>query len=195
MFYKLILQRNIVVAPQDLGRTLYRRLIHFLREAVEGRPLPAPDSIASISVDYHSAQKASAVVVAVLDVLHANALQGKVLDNGSVSFRITYAAIVLKLHRGEVLDLIVSRVGVDGCWGDACGVGKVFVSHAQMSSDPAWSEWSYEYDGGEGFWMSADHTRSIRVNDLIRVRVIAETPQSHDAIAIATMAGPFLGPL
>lgn len=195
MFYKITLQRSISVSPSELGRTLHRRLLHFLCDAVEGQPLPASEGLASIAVEYQSAAKSSAVVISVLDVLHADALQGKVMDDGSVAFRVTYAALVLKLHRGEVLDVVVETVGLDGFWGNVYGIGRIFVSQAQMSEDPRRPVWTYENDGGEGSWMNTAAGSSVKVGEVVRVRVLAETPQSQGAMAIGTMAGPYLGPL
>lgn len=197
MFYKITLQRTVTVPPHELNGTLPHRLLSFLRTEVEGKPLPTGDSIVtSASLDYKSAAKSSAMVIAVLRIVRAEALQGKVLDDGNVAFRMTYDALVLKLHRGEVLDVMVTRVGQEGWWGNVFGVGKIFISHTQMSVDTSGQpEWVYENDGAEGSWVAHDGARSIKVNDVVRVRVLAETPQSQGAMAVGTMAGMYLGPV
>ncbi|KAG5496188.1 hypothetical protein JKF63_02489 [Porcisia hertigi] len=194
MFYKVVLQRTVNVKPTDLCNTLNRSLLTFLREAVEGKPLPSPDSIASIALDFTSATKSSAMVIAVLDILNAETLQGKVLDDGSVSFRLTYEAMVLKLHRGEVLDLLVSDVDETGFWASVYGVNKLFVNRNQMGEDAqrGKSEWSFEAETAA--WVSHDDRRSIKKDTMVRLRVIAETPQSERGMAVGTIGAPFLGP-
>lgn len=191
MFYKVVLQRTVSVTPAELCNTLNRRLLTFLREAVEGKPLPSPDSIAYENLDSRSASKSSAVVIAVLDILNAESLQGKVLDDGSVSFRLTYEAMVLKLHRGEVLDLMVSEVDETGFYASVYGISKMFVNRSQMSSDAGVS-WVFEPEGAA--WLSSDDRRSIKKDTLVRLRVIAETPQSERGMAVGTIGAPYLGP-
>lgn len=196
MFYKVTLQRTLTIPPSELNGTLPNRLITFLRNAVEGKPLPTGDSIAAVSIDYKSAAKSSSRVIAVISIVDIRDLQGKVLDDGHVAFRISYDALVLKLHRGEVLDVVVSRVSEEGWWGNVFGVGSIFISQTQMSANASHNpEWSYENDGTEGSWVSTDGTRSIKVKEVVRIRVLAETPQSEDALAVGTMVGPFLGPI
>ncbi|CAM42939.1 putative RNA polymerase-like protein [Leishmania braziliensis MHOM/BR/75/M2904] len=194
MFYKIVLQRTVNVKPADLCNTLNRSLLTFLREAVEGKPLPSPDSVASIALDFVTASKSSAVVIAVLDILNAETLQGKVLDDGSVTFRLTYEALVLKLHRGEVLDLLVSDVDETGFWASVYGVNKLFVNRNQMGEDVKTGalEWSFEAETAA--WVSNDDRHSIKKDTMVRVRVIAETPQSERGMAVGTIGAPFLGP-
>ncbi|XQJ29663.1 RNA polymerase-like protein, putative [Leishmania guyanensis] len=194
MFYKIILQRTVNVKPADLCNTLNRSLLTFLREAVEGKPLPSPDSVASIALDFVTASKSSAVVIAVLDILNAETLQGKVLDDGSVTFRLTYEAMVLKLHRGEVLDLLVSDVDETGFWASVYGVNKLFVNRNQMGEDVKTGalEWSFEAETAA--WVSNDDRHSIKKDTMVRLRVIAETPQSERGMAVGTIGAPFLGP-
>lgn len=197
MFYKITLERLLTVPPEKLDYNLNRHLLNFLREAVVGQLMPTPSSTSSaLQREYRSASKSSAVVLAVLDILGAQDLQGVVLDNGSVSFLLRYDALVLKMHRGEVVDVQVERVSPDGCWGSVFGVGKVFVSQSQMSADPSGHpEWIFESGIADGTWISADGSRSIKVNEIIRIRVLGETPQSQHAMMIGTMVGPYLGPL
>ncbi|AIO01022.1 RNA polymerase-like protein, putative [Leishmania panamensis] len=194
MFYKIVLQRTVNVKPADLCNTLNRSLLTFLREAVEGKPLPSPDSVASIALDFVTASKSSAVVIAVLDILNAETLQGKVLDDGSVTFRLTYEAMVLKLHRGEVLDLLVSDVDETGFWASVYGVNKLFVNRNQMGEDVKTGalEWSFEAETAA--WVSNDDRHSIKKDTMVRLRVIAETPQSERGMAVGTIGAPFLGP-
>jgi DNA-directed RNA polymerase II subunit RPB7 len=194
MFYKVVLQRTINVKPQELCNTLNRSLLTFLREAVEGKPLPAPDGIASAAKDYKSAAKSSAVVIAVLDILNAETLQGKVLDDGSVSFRLTYEAMVLKLHRGEVVDLLVSDVDETGFWASVYGINKLFVNRNQMGDDSQGGEAEWTYEPEASAWVTHDDRRSIKKDTVVRIRVIAETPQSERGMAVGTIAARFLGP-
>ncbi|GET91462.1 RNA polymerase-like protein, putative [Leishmania tarentolae] len=194
MFYKIVLQRTVNVKPADLCNTLNRSLLTFLREAVEGKPLPSPDSVASIALDFVTASKSSAVVIAVLDILNAETLQGKVLDDGSVSFRLTYEAMVLKLHRGEVLDLLVSDVDETGFWASVYGVNKLFVNRNQMGEDMRTGKAEWTFEAETAAWVSNDDRRSIKKDTLVRLRVIAETPQSERGMAVGTIGAPFLGP-
>ncbi|KAL7709703.1 RNA polymerase-like protein [Lotmaria passim] len=194
MFYKIVLQRTITVKPADLCNTLNRSLLTFLREAVEGKPLPSADRVSTAAIDFKSATKSSAVVIAVLDILNAETLQGKVLDDGSVSFRLTYEAMVLKLHRGEVVDLLVSDVDETGFWASVYGINKLFVNRNQMCEDSlsGGAEWSFEPEAAA--WVTHDDRRSIKKDTMVRIRVIAETPQSERGMAVGTIGAPFLGP-
>ncbi|KAK7199733.1 RNA polymerase-like protein [Novymonas esmeraldas] len=194
MFYKIVLQRTVNVKPSDLCNTLHRSLLTFLREAVEGKPLPSPDSVSSIALDFATASKSSAVVIAVLDIVNAETLQGKVLDDGSVSFRLTYEAMVLKLHRGEVLDLLVSEVDETGFWVSVYGVNKMFVNRNQMGEDVRTGQLEWTFEAEAMAWVSRDDRRSIKKDSLVRLRVIAETPQSERGMAVGTIGAPFLGP-
>eukprot|EP00796_Vickermania_ingenoplastis_P013297 gene13297-9135_t len=195
MFYKITLEKLVTVPPEKLDAALHRHLLQFLRDAVVGQLVPPPAGGSAIQQEYHSAAKSSAIVLAVIDIPGAENLQGKVLDNGSVSFFLRYDALVLKVHRGEVLDVLVESVIPQGWVGSVYGAGKVYVSKSQMSSDPLQEEWSFESGVAEGSWISKDGTRSIKVNEIVRIRVLGETPQSLDAMIVGTMAGAHLGPL
>lgn len=153
------------------------------------------ETLASSMTESNMVGKSSAIIICVIDVLNAEGTQGKVLDDGHVVFFLTYDALVLKLHRGEVIDTVVGQLGPEGWWGNVYGVGKIFISQSQMSPDQGSPSWMYECGEAEGTWMSKDGLRSIKMNDLVRVRILAETPQSQGAIAIGTMLGPYLGPL
>lgn len=194
MFYKVKLEKLVTVPPDRLDGTLQRHLESFLREAVEGQLVPLTAVVGGRS-DIRSALKSSATILAVIDILSAQNLQGKVLDNGCVSFLLQYDALVLKMHRGEVFDAQVEKVAPEGWWGRVFGVGKVFVSRTQMSSDLSHPEWEYESGVAEGSWLSMDGTKSVKVNDIVRLRVLGETPQSSNALMIGTMVGDYLGPL
>lgn len=194
MFYKVTLERLVTVLPEKLDSTLNRHLLNYLREAVVGQLMPTPVSTNTVQQDYRSASKSSAIVLAVLDIHDLQDLQGKVLDNGSVSFLLKYSALVLKLHRGEVLDVVVEQIAAEGWWGNVFGAGKVFVSQSQMSLDPSRPEWVLEGGAADRSWLSVDATRSIKVNDVVRIRVLGETPQSSHAMITGTMVGPYLGP-
>lgn len=197
MFYKVTLEKLLTVAPDKLDYNLNRHLLNFLCEAVVGQSMPTPASTsAALQREYRSASKSSAVILAVLDILGAQDIKGKVLDNGSISFLLRYDALVLKMHRGEVVDAHVEKVSLDGWWGSVFGVGNVFVSQSQMSGDPSTlPQWAFESSVAGGMWISKDGTKSIRVGDFVRIRVLGETPQSSSTMVVGTMAGPYLGPL
>ncbi|KAH9578728.1 RNA polymerase Rpb7 [Trypanosoma melophagium] len=190
MFYKLELQKIIKIRPHLLECTLHRHLARYLRNAVEGQPLQMPLVKSSDGEVVRADQGSSAVIIAVLDILNTETLEGRVLDDGSVSFLLHYEAIVFKLHRGEVVDLMVATVEREGWWGDVMGVGKMYISRGQMGS-----EWVYESDGVEGIWITKDGSRSVKAGEIVRVRVVAETPQSEGVVAIGSMIGKYLGPL
>lgn len=193
MFYKVKLERLVTVPPDKLDAALHRHLLDFLCKAVVGQLMPPPVSANAMRGDYRSATKSSAIVLAVTDILKERdrELEGKVLDNGSVAFALCYEALVLKLHRGEVVDVVVERVEPEGWWGSVYGAGKAFVSKNQMSS----TEWEYDSGIAEGSWVSVDGRQSIKPNQLVRIRVLEETPQSVNAMVIGTMVGSYLGPL
>lgn len=195
MFYKVTLEKLISIPPDKLDSTLNRHLIQYLREAVVGQLMPPPSTDLAMKQDYRSATKSSAIVLAVIDILGAQNLQGKVLDNGFVSFQLVYEALVLKVHRGEVVDVVVDRVAPEGWWGNLYGVGKVFVSRAQMSVSTVNPEWSYAKGVADGSWWNEDASLTIKPGEYVRIRVLGETPQSVHAMMIGTMVGKFLGPL
>nr|CCC54039.1 putative RNA polymerase-like protein [Trypanosoma vivax Y486] len=190
MFYKLELQKILKVEPHLLGRTLHRHLAKYLREAVEGQPLQLPLSKGENGEVFRVDQNSSAMIIAVLDILNTETLEGRVLDDGSVSFLLQYEALVFKLHRGEVVDVVVNKVEREGWWGMVMGVGRMYISHGQIGS-----EWVYESDGIEGIWITKDGSRSVKAGEIVRVRVVAETPQSEGVIAVGSMNGNYLGPL
>lgn len=195
MFYKVVLERLVTVPPEKLDGTLQRHLLRLLQDAVVGQLMTAPISAQAMRGDYRSAVKSSATVLAVIDILGGHDLQGKVLDNGSVAFPLRYEALVLKVHRGEVIDVRVVQATAEGWWGTVFGVGNVFVSQSQMSADPSRPEWVFE-SGLDGSWVnSRDPSKSVKVQDVVRVRVLSETPQSTNAMVIGTMIGSHLGPL
>ncbi|EPY36017.1 DNA-directed RNA polymerase II subunit RPB7 [Strigomonas culicis] len=195
MFYKLNLQRVITVEPEHLGSILNRCLLNYLRKAVEGKPLPASDSLSAIAADYVSSSKSSAIVIAVVDIVQAQTIQGKVLDDGNVTFLLNYKAMVFKLHRGEVLDVKVESTAQEGWYGNVFGLGRIFISHSQMNEDLHNPEWHYEADSGDGVWMHSSERKSIKNGDLVRVRVVAETPQADGRMAIGSMKEKYLGPI
>ncbi|RNF25239.1 RNA polymerase-like protein [Trypanosoma cruzi] len=188
MFYKIELQKIIRVEPHLLGRTLHRHLAKYLRNAVEGHPFQMPLIKGGNGEVVRVDQSSSAIIVAVLDILNTELLEGRVLDDGGVSFLLHYEALVFKLHRGEVVDLMVVAVEREGWWGDLLGVGKMYISRGQMGS-----EWVYESDGVKGIWITKDGSRSVKNGEIVRVRVVAETPQSEGVVAIGSMIGKYLG--
>nr|CCC95960.1 unnamed protein product [Trypanosoma congolense IL3000] len=190
MFYKVELQKTIKVEPFQLERTLNRQLACYLRKAVEGTPLNIPLVKGANGEAIRMNQNSSAIIIAVLDIINTEALEGRVLDDGSVSFLIQYEALVFKLHRGEVVDVMVLSVEREGWWGDVMGVGRMYISRGQMDSD-----WVYESDGVKGIWITKDGSRSVKEGEIVRVRVVAETPQSEGVLAVGSMVGKHLGPL
>lgn len=176
--------------PHLLERTLHRHLEEYLRKAVEGTPLHLSLGNALRSGLARTNQNSSAVIIAVLDILNTSSLEGRVLDDGSVSFFVKYEGLVFKLHRGEVIDVIVSSVEREGWWGDVMGVGRMYISRGQMGN-----EWVYESDGMRGIWITKDGARSVKEGEIVRVRVVAETPQSEGVLAVGSMVGNYLGPL
>ncbi|EPY39286.1 DNA-directed RNA polymerase II subunit RPB7 [Angomonas deanei] len=100
--------------------------------------------------------------------------------------------MVLKLHRGEVIDVKVISVDPEGWHGSVFGVSKLFVSHARMSESLQNPEWEFD---SEGRWYNTKDEKSIQPEDIVRVRVIAETPQTEDTMAIGSMMEEYLGPL
>lgn len=156
MYFKLTLQKIVTVPPAKLGPLVNRHLEGYLRAAVEGKRLPD-----------------IGLVVAVLDIENPQLLEGRVLDNGNVTFHMTYIALVYKLFRGEVCDATVLSVVKDGFLAST-GPWTVYVSKTQMPAD-----YVYETDGSLAVFVLKDGTKSVRQGEVVRLRIMGETPKSE----------------
>jgi DNA-directed RNA polymerase subunit E'/Rpb7 len=170
MFLKLALKKLVTVSPKDLGPTVNRQLERYLRDAVEGKPLPD-----------------IGIVLAVLDILEPHLLEGKVLDSGAAQFPLTYLALVYKLFEGEVLDIQVTEVKKDGFLGTS-GPSSFYVSKRNMPV-----EYMYEGDSALPVFVTKDGQKSVRVGETTRIRIFAPLP-NPDGFVCGTMEGEYLGP-
>lgn len=170
MFFKVPLKKIVTVQAADLGPTLNRRLEGHLRDAVEGKVLPDIGTI-----------------LAVLDIIGAYDLEGKVLDNGSVQFHLTYIALVYKLFEDEVLDVRVTEVRRDGFIGTS-GPISFYISRRNMPTD-----YVYEGEGALAVFVRRDGVKAVRHGETARVKIFKPTP-SQDGFVCGTMEGEYLGP-
>lgn len=170
MFFIATCHRMIYLPAQDLGALFMRRIEHYLRQSVEGKRLPE-----------------LGLVVAIKDILAGSDIEGKVLDSGEVAFLINYEALVFKLFPNEVVDVIVNNVQPEGFYASV-GAATIFVDKLYMS------EFAHENDGTSSMFVKADNTASISVGDIVRVKIVNETPTSAVMDAVATIDGAFLGP-
>lgn len=170
MFFKVTLRKIVTVQPEDLGPTVNRKLEGHLRDAVEGKTLPD-----------------IGMVLAVLDILNAHLLEGKVLDNGNVQFALTYVGLVYKLFEGEVLDIRVTEVRKDGFIGTT-GPVNFYVSRRSMPSD-----YVYEGDGTLAVLVLKDGSKSVKIDGTTRIRIFTPIP-SREGLVCGTMEDEYLGP-
>lgn len=170
MYLKLTLKKLVTVAPKDLGPAVNRQLERYLRDAVEGKPLPD-----------------IGIVLAVLDILQPHLLEGKVLDSGATQFPLTYLALVYKLFEGEVIDIQVSEVKKDGFLGTS-GPTTFYVSKRNMPV-----EYVFEGDGALAVFVTRDGNRSVRVGETVRIRIFAPLA-NPDGFVCGSMEGEYLGP-
>jgi DNA-directed RNA polymerase II subunit RPB7 len=171
MYFKMLLKKVITVLPHQLESTVNRALEGYLRHAVEGKILPRVG-----------------LVVAVIDIENPHTFEGKILDNGSVQFLLIYTALVYKLFRNEIIDVIVTSVTPSGFRGDT-GAQSIQVARSCIPED-----YIYESDGAADVFVMKDGSKAIRVNDVVRVRIISETPKNREVAAIASITGDYLGP-
>ena len=170
------LKKRIVVAPSELGPQHIRRIEQLLNRAVLGTKVP----------DYGT-------VLAVVDILGADQLKrnGRILDTGEVVFDVEYVALVFTIIPGIVVEGVVTEVRSDAVIADI-GHGKVYVSQLQMPED-----YTHESDGGgvQSRFVSGDGAQTISVGTLLRLKLLAETPNKEGCMAIGTISGSgFLGP-
>lgn len=174
MYFKLKMKKVVYVAPEDLGPAVKRKLEGILRSTVEGKPLPEDNGI----------------VIAVTDILEADTTVGKVLDNGKVSFDMTYEALVFNAFKGEVMDARVTMVHPkgDGLLADA-GAITIYISKSEIPID-----YTYETNGVVSQFTKRDGTRQIGVGDVVRLRIEGQTHKVEGFQAIGSIKGHYLGP-
>lgn len=171
MFFKVLLKKIVTVQPADLGATLNRRLEDHLRNAVEGKTLPD-----------------IGVVVAVLDIIGGFELEGKVLDNGTVQFPLTYVGLVYKVFDNEVLDVKVTEVLRDGFHATS-GAARFYISRRCMPVD-----YVFEGDGALAKFVTRDGLHTVCQDAPVRIRVTKATQSARDNYIVGTMDGAYLGP-
>mmetsp|Transcript_54680 Transcript_54680/g.62839 ORF Transcript_54680/g.62839 Transcript_54680/m.62839 type:complete len:173 (+) Transcript_54680:136-654(+) len=171
MFFKVTLKKIVTVQPADLGATLNRRLEDHLRNAVEGKTLPEIGT-----------------VVAVLDILGGFELEGKVLDNGTVQYPLTYMGLVYKLFDGEVLDVKVTEILRDGFHATS-GPARFYVSRKSMPLD-----YIFEGDGALAKFVTRDGMRMVCQDATVRIRVTKASQGVRESFIVGTMSGEYLGP-
>lgn len=170
MFFLATCHRMIYLPAQDLGALFMHRIEQLLKQAVEGKRLPE-----------------LGLVIAVKDILAGSDVEGKVLDSGEVAFLVNYEALVFKLFPGEVIDVVVNDVQPEGFYGSV-GAATIFVDRLYMP------EYTHENDGSSSIFTRTDGAASISAGDIVRARIVNETPASAVMDAVATIDGPFLGP-
>jgi DNA-directed RNA polymerase II subunit RPB7 len=170
MYFKLLLRKVLYIQPADLTATVHRDIEGFLRAEVEGTRIPDVG-----------------LVIALCDIKHTS--DGKILDNGNVTFELHYHALVHKFFSGETMDVQVVHVDREGISASA-GAGTVFISKLHIAPD-----YVFESDHESvSIFVKKDGTQGLRQGDIVRVKIIAEMPTSDKFSAMGTMIGPFLGP-
>ncbi len=168
-FYLVELQKVVYVQPCDLGPAVRRSLEANLRAAVERKRL---DDVG--------------LMVAVKDIINPG--DGKVLDNGLVSFNLTYQGVAFNLFKGEVIDAIVSEVRQDALLAD-CGACVIHISRYHVPEG-----FSYETDGVSPRFITRSGDASIQKGDLVRLRAISDYTGKAGSTVLGTLKGEWLGP-
>lgn len=170
MFFLVVLERTIKLAPKHFGPKLEDTLLKTISQELEGTctgrygfvvTTMLPESISQGTVDAAS---------------------------GYAHFSVKFKAIVCKPFKGEVLDAVVSLVTQNGFFADA-GPIQIFVSHKQMPGD-----FKFELAGNPSF-VNADGSVTIAKDDEVRIRIVGTRYDTNEIFTIGSMLGPFLGPV
>eukprot|EP01139_Manchomonas_bermudensis_P023795 Amastigsp_a841560_178.p1 type:complete len:172 gc:universal Amastigsp_a841560_178:601-86(-) len=157
MFYELSRQHEVRLLPRDFGPMLRERINSKLLDEVEG-----------------TVSGSHGFVITVTDISPAS--MGKVSeDTGEVTYLVPYKAIYFCVSVGEIIDVVVETVNSLGIFAVA-GPMSVIVPESTLKDD-------YVFE--TPFWKSNDQSRTIKVNDELRVRVktMVVDPTSMKAIA------------
>eukprot|EP00667_Euglena_gracilis_P022382 EG_transcript_24901 len=170
MFFLVNMTRIIRLEPRYLDANLLATVLAKLNAQVEG----------TCSGEY-------GYVICVTAVNHVD--KPVVHDDGTVSFKVQFQAIVCRPFRGEVVDAVVTQVNKLGIFAEF-GPVNAFVSRHQMSSDMDFDEQSIPQK-----YVSREHKLAIKKGDELRMRIIGMSVNAQQLCVVGSIKEDFMGPL
>ncbi|KAJ3148623.1 DNA-directed RNA polymerase II subunit [Geranomyces michiganensis] len=167
------LHRTIRLPPQYFGPSLRTAVLRKLYEEVEGR----------IDGQY-------GYIISVLNIVEVGSgvLQPM---TGLAEFNVVYQALVMKVFKNMVVDVVVTVVNTLGFWADL-GPLTMFVAAALLPSyykfDPAASPAAYVNEEDNG------HEQRIEKGMAVRARIIGIRTDATEIFAVGTIKEDYLGP-
>eukprot|EP00040_Diaphanoeca_grandis_P038967 m.257835 g.257835 ORF g.257835 m.257835 type:complete len:174 (-) comp35756_c0_seq1:100-621(-) len=171
MFYTLLLEEEILLAPEHFGPGIKNKIRSRLYSEVE----------ATCSGKY-------GFIISVISVKDEDIKDGEIIPGkGHVMFPVTYKAIVYRPFKGEIVDAIVKSVTKAGIM---AGVGPltIFVSKH-------WIPEELEFDGNSIPPCFKSEAETISVEDGIRLQILGIRVDVAEIFATGSLAGDFLGPV
>eukprot|EP00924_Labyrinthula_sp_SR-Ha-C_P005654 snap_masked-scaffold_14-processed-gene-1.9-mRNA-1 protein AED:0.02 eAED:0.02 QI:0/-1/0/1/-1/1/1/0/169 len=165
------MEKNLSIAPHDLGPKLEERIRNRLKAEVEGKAFENYGYIIKINeVDVEERNKRGLIEA----------------ETGMVFYQIKFYAVVFRPFRHEVVDAVV---GVCHELGFFCHAGplEIFVSHRTMQEDM--QNFSHE----EQKWVTDDRTVEIMAGVAVRVRIMNLRIESNKIFAVGTLKDDYLG--
>lgn len=169
MFFLRYLDREISIHPSFFGNNVHDRLRDQLYSDIEG----------SCNGEYY--------VVCIMDIY--NISQGKVRPgSGEAQFTILYRAILWKPFKGETIDCVVDKIGVQGIFCDA-GPLTVFVARGHV---PTGMKYNPDATPPQYSGVSGD---IIEKGSAVRVKILGVRSEVGALFAIGKMSGSWFGPV
>ena len=162
------MHHELHLAPEHFGPQLKAVINSRLMDKVEGKPMGK-----------------HGYVISVTNVKEEDISQGIIEDDGSVSFDISYQAIMFRPFKNEVLDAKVGNVNEHGFFADV-GPLQVFVSKHAMPDD-------HTFDEQAASWVSDDREVEIKKDSGVRLRVMNTDVLTNKIHAIGSIQTDFLG--
>jgi DNA-directed RNA polymerase II subunit RPB7 len=124
-------------------------------------------------------------------------------DSGSVTYQVTYQALLFRPLTNEVLDAVVGVVNALGFFAFV-GPLRIFVSKHSMPSDISGLGEPTDndvgggsaiggYDGERSSWISADKVVEIKAGCGVRLKIIGSTVEEGNITGIGSIKDDFLG--
>jgi len=170
MFWRVAMERTLRLEPRHLDANLLKTVMGKLTGQVEG-----------------TCTGQFGYVVCVFDI--NTITEALVNDDGTVSFRIQFSAIVCRPFRGQVVDAVVTQVTKLGIFAEF-GPINAFISKHQMPGDMEFQENSVPQK-----YLSRDTKVSLKKDDEVRLKVIGMSVNAQQLCVVGSLKEDFLGPL